>query len=93
MADLKKPAAALASAAPWSSRPCRERLGAASFCKNVFDAAAIAGIPEPTKQDAARDFLVLPQERLAHYRKARLKFVAGTLRAKRATMVFDTYAR
>jgi len=52
---------------------------------------AIAAIPEPSKQDAARDFLVLAQERLEHYRTARLKVVAGKLRADRATTVFNTY--
>lgn len=54
-------------------------------------AAAIAAIPEPTKQDAARDFLVLGQERLETYRTARLKFTAGKLRAERATKVFTSY--
>ncbi|ARQ13726.1 RecF/RecN/SMC domain-containing protein (plasmid) [Rhizobium etli] len=53
--------------------------------------AAITAIPEPTKQDAARDFLVLAQERLEHYRTARLKLAAGKLRADRATKVFNTY--
>lgn len=54
-------------------------------------AAAIAAIPEPTKQDAARDFLVLAQERLETYRTARLKFAAGKVRAERATKVFTIY--
>ncbi|QGM46101.1 ATP-binding protein [Methylocystis heyeri] len=54
-------------------------------------AAAIAAIPEPTKQDAARDFLVLAQERLETCRAARLKFTAGKVRADRATKVFATY--
>lgn len=52
---------------------------------------AIASIPEPTKQDAAREFLVLAQERLETYRTARLKFSAGKVRADRATKVFTTY--
>jgi len=52
---------------------------------------AITAIPEPTKQDAARDFLVLAQERLEHYRTARLRLVAGKLRADRATKVFNAY--
>lgn len=54
-------------------------------------AAAIAAIPEPTKQDAARDFLVLAQERLETYRTARLKFAAGKVRSDRATKVFTRY--
>lgn len=53
--------------------------------------AAIKAIPEPTQQDAARDFLVLAQERLENYRKARLAFDAGKLRSERATKVFTTY--
>lgn len=52
---------------------------------------AITAIPEPTKQDAARDFLVLAQERLEHYRTARLKLSGGKLRAERATTIFDTF--
>ncbi|TXL76397.1 chromosome segregation protein SMC [Vineibacter terrae] len=54
-------------------------------------AAAIAAIPEPTKQDAARDFLILAQERLEHYRTTRLKLAAGKLRADRGTKVLNTY--
>lgn len=54
-------------------------------------AAAIAAIPEPTKQDSARDFLVLAQERLETYRTARLRFAAGKVRADRATKVFTSY--
>ncbi len=54
-------------------------------------ATAIAAIPEPTKQDAARDFLVLAHERLDNYRKARQKQAAGRVRTDRATKVSDTY--
>lgn len=54
-------------------------------------AAAIAAIPEPNKQDAARDFLVLAQERLETYRTARLKLAAGKVRSDRATKVFTRY--
>lgn len=54
-------------------------------------ATAIAAIPEPTKQDAARDFLVLAHERLDNYRKARQKHATGQIRADRATKVSDTY--
>ena len=52
---------------------------------------AIVAIPEPTKQDAAREFLVLVQERLEQYNTARLKVTAGKLRAERATKVFRIF--
>ena len=54
-------------------------------------ATAIAAIPEPTKQDAARDFLVLAQERLETYRTARLRYSAGKFRAERITSVFKAF--
>ncbi len=54
-------------------------------------ATAIAAIPEPTKQDAARDFLVLAQERLETYRSARLKHSSGKVRAERITKIVNTY--
>jgi hypothetical protein len=54
-------------------------------------AAAISAIPEPTKQDAAREFLVLEQERIEQYRTARFKVTAGKLRLERATKVFTTF--
>jgi hypothetical protein len=53
--------------------------------------AAIASIPEPTKQDAARDFLVVAQERLAQYRTARQNAVAGKAKAERAAKVFAVF--
>ena len=53
--------------------------------------ARIIAIPEPTKQDAARDFLVLTQERLEKYRAARLNVTAGKLRAERAAKAFEVY--
>ncbi len=52
----------------------------------------VAGIPEPTKQDAARDFLVVAQERLEQYRKSKLKAAAGKLRAERAENVFAVFS-
>ena len=52
---------------------------------------AIAAIPEPTKQDSARDFLVLAQERLEHYRKTRLAHDAGKLRSERAVKISAAY--
>lgn len=53
--------------------------------------AAIAAIPEPTKQDAAREFLVVAQERLEQYRTAKLKVTAGKLSAERAAKVFAVF--
>ena len=52
---------------------------------------AINAIPEPTKQDAAREFLILSQERLEHYQAARLEVTKGKVRAERAAKVFTTY--
>jgi hypothetical protein len=52
----------------------------------------VAAIPEPTKQDAARDFLVVAQERFEQYRKSKLKAAAGELRAKRAEKVFAVFS-
>jgi recombinational DNA repair ATPase RecF len=53
---------------------------------------AIMAIPEPTKQDAAREFLVVAQERLEQYRTAKLKVTAGKLRAERAATIFQVFA-
>jgi len=52
---------------------------------------AIAAIPEPSKQDAAREFLILAQERLEQLRKERLKLAAGRLRSERATKAFEVF--
>lgn len=56
-------------------------------------AKAIGAIPEPSKQDAARDFLVVAQERLEQYRSARRKVKESENRSLRAKKVFDTYGR
>lgn len=53
--------------------------------------AAVAAIPEPTKQDAAREFLVVAQERLENYRAAKLSVTAGKLRADRAAKTFEVF--
>lgn len=53
---------------------------------------SIEAIPEPSKQDAARDFLVVAQERLDFYRSTRLKHVAGKQKADRAAKVYEVYA-
>ena len=54
-------------------------------------ASGIAAIPEPTKQDAAREFLVLAQERLENYRAARSKVSVGKSRADTASKIAATY--
>ena len=54
---------------------------------------AVDAIPEPTKQDAAREFLVLAQERLEQYRAARLKVSAGKARSERAAKVLTLYGQ
>lgn len=54
-------------------------------------AAAINTIPEPTTQDAAREFLILTQERLEHYRTTKLEVIAGKVRSERAAKIFATY--
>lgn len=56
-------------------------------------AAAINAIPEPTKQDAAGEFLVLAQERLEQYRATKLKVTAAKARSERATKIFTTFAQ
>jgi hypothetical protein len=53
--------------------------------------AAVAAIPEPTKQDAAREFLVVSQERLERYRAAKLEVIAGKMRAQTASKVFEVF--
>jgi recombinational DNA repair ATPase RecF len=74
----------------------RSVLATASAIPNMETAlaaldAAIAAIPEPTSQDAARDFLVVGQERLETYRTARHAHATGIARAERAKKVFDVY--
>jgi recombinational DNA repair ATPase RecF len=54
--------------------------------------AGVAAIPEPTKQDAARDFLVVAQERLEQYRGAKQRVTIGKLHAERASKIFALYA-
>lgn len=52
---------------------------------------AIAAIPEPTQQDAARDFLTISQERLEAYRTAQFRLKQVEDRAQIAKKVSDTY--
>lgn len=76
----------------------RTILSAASSLPNIEAtlaslATAIAAIPEPSKQDAAREFLVLVQERFEAYRSARLNHSTGKLRSERAAKVVETYGK
>lgn len=54
---------------------------------------AIAALPEPTQQDAARDFLSVGQERLETYRQASLRLKDAEKKAIDARFVFDTYGK
>lgn len=53
--------------------------------------AGVAALPELSKQDAARDFLVIAQERLEIYRGLKLKVTAGKLRADRSAQAFAVF--
>lgn len=53
--------------------------------------SAIAALPEPTHQDAARDFLSVGQERLEAYRQASLKLKGAEQKASASRYIFDTY--
>lgn len=55
--------------------------------------AAIANLPEPSQQDAARDFLSVGQEKLEGYRQVSLKLKAAEQKAVTARFVFETYGR
>ncbi len=52
---------------------------------------AVNALPEPTKQDAARDWLTIAHERLEVYRDAMRKQKAAKEKAKVARQVSDTY--
>jgi recombinational DNA repair ATPase RecF len=53
--------------------------------------AFIATIPEPTTQDAARDYLTVAQERLEAYRDASLSLRKAETQKELAERVFDIY--
>ena len=53
---------------------------------------AVAALPEPTKQDAAREWLTIAQERLEVWRDAMRKQTAANEQAQRARQVSDIYA-
>jgi roadblock/LC7 domain-containing protein len=55
--------------------------------------AAIVALPEPTHQDAARDFLSVGQERLEAYRQASLKLKGAEQKAATSRFIYETYAR
>lgn len=52
----------------------------------------VAAIPEPSSQDAARDFLTTAQLRLEQFRTARRQLASGKARAERAAKVFAVFA-
>jgi recombinational DNA repair ATPase RecF len=54
---------------------------------------AITSIPEPTEQDAARDYLTISQERLEKYRAMSLRHKQSEERADLTTKIFNTYAK
>lgn len=63
---------------------------------NISEAVAaitggVAAIPEPSKQEAARDFLVIAQERLETYRAAAVALKKCQERAERSKKVCEVY--
>jgi len=54
--------------------------------------AAIATLPEPSSQDAARAFLTISQERIQQWRSARKRHEAGKAKATRAATVYKVFA-
>lgn len=55
--------------------------------------AAFLAIPEPSKQDAARDFLVLAQERLEKYAEAKRTVSEAKFQAGRAKKILELYGK
>jgi recombinational DNA repair ATPase RecF len=53
---------------------------------------AVGALPEPSKQDAARDFLVIAQERLETFRAAKQKVAVGKQKAERSAQAFAVFA-
>lgn len=54
--------------------------------------ATVTAIPDPTKQDAARDYLTIGQEKLEAYRAISLRHKQAEERAKMTATIFDTFA-
>ncbi|MGE0356492.1 MAG: AAA family ATPase [Burkholderiales bacterium] len=61
-------------------------------CKSQI-AAAIAAIPDPTDQDAARDSLTVAQERLETYRSVSLRLKQAEERGAIAKKAYDAYLK
>lgn len=55
--------------------------------------AAVSALPEPSQQDAARDFLSVGQEKLEAYRQASLKVKAAEQRAATSRFVVGHYGK
>ena len=55
-------------------------------------AGAIAALPEPNVQEAARDYLTICQERLEAFRQASSVLKEARSKAQLAREVFDLYA-
>ena len=53
----------------------------------------VAAIPEATKQDAARDFLTIAQERLEVWREAKRKDAAARTKLTQAKLLSDAYVK
>lgn len=54
-------------------------------------AAGVAAIPEPTEQEAARDYLLIGQEKLERHRTASLELKRAQDRAAKAAKVLELY--
>ena len=70
----------------------------AALPKKVTDEIAklekhVVAIPEATKQDAARDFLTIAQERLEVWREAKRKEHTGRTKFTQAKLLSDTYVK
>jgi hypothetical protein len=68
-------------------------LGVAQSSLDVIVALekVVDGLPEPSMQDAARDWLTAVQERLQVWRDARRAHAIGKARAEKARKIFDAY--
>ena len=51
----------------------------------------VQGLPEPSKQDAARVWITVAQERIEVWREAKRKHVAGQARAEKTRKISDVY--
>jgi hypothetical protein len=54
---------------------------------------AVGAIPEPSEQDAARDYLILGQERFGHYKAISLRHKQAEDRASVSNKIFEAYAK